>query len=76
MSKTLFGWTGPEIYECIKHEFKEEDQKKISNTLNYKIQIKLDNDKPITPNNGINKWTVSVYKEEMKEKKPSLVYVL
>ena len=52
------------------------DQKRISNTLNFKIQTKLDNDRPINPHNGINKWTVSVFKNEIKEKKPSFISVL
>ena len=76
MSQTFFGWISPNIYECIKHEFNEDDQKRINNTLNYKIQTKLDNDNLIIPIYGINKRTVSVYKEEMKDKKPSFMSVL
>ena len=79
MSYTLFGWVGGDnIYKCIKNEFNEADQKKINHILTYKVKDKLDTDnaKPIKPNKGLNKWTIDVYKEEIKNKKPTFISLL
>lgn len=77
MPTTFYGWIdNKKIYEVIKNEYNEEDQKKIYNLLHFKVQNKLSDEKEIKPPQGINKWTPDVYKKEQETKTHTFVSVL
>lgn len=77
MPQIIFGWTGPkDIYDVLKSDFTEEEQKKIYNILNFGVNKKLEDGKPIRPNKGINKWTPDVYKAEKAENKQTFISLL
>lgn len=77
MPTAIYGWVdNKNIYELIKNEYSEEDQKKLYNLLHYTVQKKLNDNKDIRPNQGINKWTPDVYKKEQEENKPTFISVL
>jgi len=77
MPTAIYGWVdNKNIYELIKNEYSEEDQKKLYNLLHYKVQNKLNDNKDIKPNQGINKWTPDVFKKEQETNNFSFVSVL
>ena len=77
MPTAIYGWVdNKNIYELIKNEYSEEDQKKLYNLLHYKVQNKLNDNKDIKPIQGINKWTPDVFKKEQETNKPSFISIL
>lgn len=77
MPTAIYGWVDSKnIYEVIKNEYSEEDQKKLYNLLHYKVQNKLNDNKDIKPYQGINKWTPDVYRKEQEDNKSTFVTVL
>lgn len=77
MPTAIYGWVeNKNIYELIKNEYSEEEQKKLYNLLHYKVQNKLNDNKDIKPNQGINKWTPDVYKNEQETNKSTFISVL
>lgn len=77
MAQIIYGWVGEkDIYEVLKNNFSEEDQKKIHNILHYSIQKTLPDKKPIKPNKGINNWTPEVYKKEKLENNHTFISTL
>jgi hypothetical protein len=77
MPSLFYGWfDNKNIYELIKGEFSEEEQKKLYNLLHFKIENKLSNEKPIKPFTGINKWTPNIYAKELETKETTFVSIL
>jgi len=77
MPSIIYGWFDSKvIYELIKDEFVEEEQKKLYNLLHFNIQNKLNNEKPIKPYTGINKWTPDVYQKEVETKTTTFITTL
>ena len=77
MAQIIYGWVGEkDIYEVLKNNFSEEDQKKIYNILHFSIQKALPDKKPIKPMKGINNWTPEVYKKEKMENKQTFITTL
>ncbi|HJZ23271.1 MAG TPA: hypothetical protein VJ201_02350 [Candidatus Babeliales bacterium] len=77
MPSLIYGWfDNKNIYELIKDEFSEEEQKTLYNLLHFKIENKLSNEKPIKPYTGVNKWTPDVYKKELETQNTTFVTTL
>jgi hypothetical protein len=80
MVQIIFGFINKDIYEVLKDNFPEEDQKKIYNILCYTIQKTLPDKKQIKPLKGINQWTPDAYKkaklQDQIENKQSFISVL
>lgn len=70
MVQIIFGWRGTEILDLLKQleYFSENDLKKISNILTFKIETKN-----IKPPIGINKWTPDIYETEVKDQKSTFI---
>ena len=77
MPQIIFGWTGPkDIYDVLKSDFTEEEQKKIYNVLNFSVNKKLEDGNPIKPLKGINKWTQDMYRKDKAENKQTFISLL